>query len=793
MQSGYTLERIISIQKTSTPEDYYTTTVDDCQQYFANDILHHNSGKTFFIIHLMIVRAIKYGGSRHIICRLRFSHAKTAIWMDTLPKVLSLMGLCEGRDYHLNRTDFVVVFPNGSEIFVDGLDDAQRVEKILGREFCTIFFDEISQIPYDTVTTVHSRLAMFVDDPVYGICRNMSFYALNPGLRSHWSYQIWFLKKDPVKKVPLASDVAETYIHFQMNPEDNLENLNPRYLELLAGLPEKKRLRFLAGQYGDIDGQIFDNYTIIPYIPDDIKDIAIQTIGIDFGFTVDPASAVNCWFVRKKYAKSQLYIEQLVYSTGLTNSKLGAAVLDSLRGLWQRRLIAEYGETEKLVAFDEFREVRENEIRVKGDNLLSGIIYAYADCAEPKSIVELNEYFRGKVPQISVLPALKGRDSVIAGIDWMQDLEIFITAASSDVIAEFDSYEYEKDIEGKATTEPMDDNNHCIPGDSFVVTSKGLRKMRSLTVGEQVMTREGYKEILHVWNKGKGRTMLVNTLEATAEHQVLINGAFAALDTVRYGDILISCKHEQQNTQDSFGTDTPNRKTRAIEGIINAAQCGFIEKYGKMLSEKSRKDITFTIKTVIQGIMRSIILSCVARVITRENMKRIEMQGISLGESNIWQKFVTAQKLGMPRQKAGHGTKSTQQQASHVRTRKIGQLFVDTVAKALTRKIITANTAQTLAKLLQEENLELIMSQKCVSFATKNSAQANMIQNVFALEAVSVRAEGSTKTVYDIMVDTKHEFVSNGYVVSNSIDATRYSQSNQIGRNVATILEIGAE
>ena len=40
-----------------------------------------------------------------------------------------------------------------SEIWIGGLDDKDRVEKILGMEFGTLYFNEISQIPYSSVLT----------------------------------------------------------------------------------------------------------------------------------------------------------------------------------------------------------------------------------------------------------------------------------------------------------------------------------------------------------------------------------------------------------------------------------------------------------------------------------------------------------------------------------------------------------------------------------------------------------------------------------------------------------------
>lgn len=44
------------------------------------------SGKTFVLCRAMLQRAINAPGSRHVIVRFRFNHAKTSVWSDTLPK-----------------------------------------------------------------------------------------------------------------------------------------------------------------------------------------------------------------------------------------------------------------------------------------------------------------------------------------------------------------------------------------------------------------------------------------------------------------------------------------------------------------------------------------------------------------------------------------------------------------------------------------------------------------------------------------------------------------------------------
>ena len=200
------------------------------------------SGKTFVLCCAMIRRALK-ARSRHVIIRRYYTGVRTAIGLDTLPKALHL------RYPHLrvmyNRGSSVFTFPNGSEIWLIGLDDAQRAEKILGREFATIYFNECSELDYPSVQTALTRLAQNVPGLV-----NRAFYDCNPPPRSHWCYQLFVGGIDPADRTALAH--PDIYLSLRINPEDNRANLPAGYIEsTLANLPERQRRRFLLGEWGD--------------------------------------------------------------------------------------------------------------------------------------------------------------------------------------------------------------------------------------------------------------------------------------------------------------------------------------------------------------------------------------------------------------------------------------------------------------------------------------------------------------------------------------------------------------
>lgn len=200
------------------------------------------SGKSFIIIFAQIVLACKYPGSRHLVCRLRFNHVKNSIWLDTLKKVLRTC--FPNLPVTWNNSDYYITFPNGSELWIGGLDDKERSEKILGMEFLSIFVNEASQISYDSFTTLLTRLAQKIDG-----AKNLLFVDENPPSRKHWTYKLFVEKIEPETNVSLS--YVDQYGHLKMNPADNLDNISDDYLDVLASLPERKRKRFLRGEFGD--------------------------------------------------------------------------------------------------------------------------------------------------------------------------------------------------------------------------------------------------------------------------------------------------------------------------------------------------------------------------------------------------------------------------------------------------------------------------------------------------------------------------------------------------------------
>ncbi len=207
------------------------------------------SGKTFLITRGIVVRGLKAPESRHAILRFRANAARASIALDTLPKV---MRTCfPGVSLKEHRQDGFFELPNGAQIWVGGLDDKERVEKILGQEYVTFYLNESSQIPYSSVLVARTRLAQVCEG-----LKQRAFYDLNPSGTGHWTYREFLDGRDPISGAPLSQ--PDQFRHMSINPMDNAANLSPEFLASLEGLPEKQRRRFYDGAYvSEIDGALW--------------------------------------------------------------------------------------------------------------------------------------------------------------------------------------------------------------------------------------------------------------------------------------------------------------------------------------------------------------------------------------------------------------------------------------------------------------------------------------------------------------------------------------------------------
>ena len=257
------------------------------------------SGKTFLLVRSVIMRALKAPGSRHAILRFRFNAVKNSIIFDTFPKVMEIA--FPGVPYKLDKTNWFASFEiNGkqSQIWFGGLDDKERTEKILGMEFVTIYLNECSQIAWGSVGIVKTRLAQlahqFIDGEDKGPLKPRFYFDCNPPNKAHWTYLVFVKRIDPDTKEPLRD--TQDYAYFQINPQDNAENLSDGYLDTLQSLGARLRKRFLGGEFADATpNQLFADETIDKWrhLDGQLPDMVRVVVAVDPSGSGDVDNADN--------------------------------------------------------------------------------------------------------------------------------------------------------------------------------------------------------------------------------------------------------------------------------------------------------------------------------------------------------------------------------------------------------------------------------------------------------------------------------------------------------------------
>jgi len=201
------------------------------------------SGKTMGFCYCVANRGMMSPNSRHLIARLHNIDVRQSVMLDTWPKMMRLA--FPGVAYETNKTDQYVILPTGAEVWFSGLDDKERVDKILGKEFATIYVNEASQVSYETIPILRTRLAQACRKSDGRPLALKAYYDLNPSGKGHWTYHEFVEGVRPENGLPIEPD---SRAHVVLNPVDN-PHLPAEYHAELDGLPDKQRQRFRDGKY----------------------------------------------------------------------------------------------------------------------------------------------------------------------------------------------------------------------------------------------------------------------------------------------------------------------------------------------------------------------------------------------------------------------------------------------------------------------------------------------------------------------------------------------------------------
>ncbi len=217
------------------------------------------SGKSFFIMSIIILRAMASPGSRHGIFRLTLASCRKTLFDKTLREVMreAFPGLMERSK--VSESEASVELPNGSFLFFDGLDE-NRLTKVLGDEYNTVWLNECNEFTYKHVSLLSGRLRYKTDVLNGKPLKNKAFFDCNPRSKKDWDYQAFVLGVNPIDGNAL--DNRAEWVHRKLRPEANIKRLGEDYLSTMAAtMSAADKKRYIAGEWAnDNPGALFKDW-----------------------------------------------------------------------------------------------------------------------------------------------------------------------------------------------------------------------------------------------------------------------------------------------------------------------------------------------------------------------------------------------------------------------------------------------------------------------------------------------------------------------------------------------------
>ena len=360
------------------------------------------SGKSVFIAQRAVYDLMR-GGRNYLVCRQVAATLRGSVFTQ-ICKVITSWGV--GNLFKINKSDMLITCTNGYQIIFAGLDDAEKLKSLTPAKgsISDIWIEEATETDKDTVKQLYKRQRGGSSSTHKRV--TMSF---NPILQSHWIYEEFF---KPAKWTdeqteyitPELSILRTWYIHNRFLTADDIRDLTNETDKYYLNV-------YTFGLWGVLGNVIFTNWRT-----EDLSELSRQFVnrrnGLDFGFSSDPAAMVVTHY---DSARKTIYIYNELYERGLTNDLLA----DDVKHL------------------------------IGGD-------YVVCDSSEPKSIAELQKY------GVHADAAKKGKDSVLYGIQWLQQQQIIVDPCCVNTINELRQYKWREDKAGNAIRQPIDKHNHAI-------------------------------------------------------------------------------------------------------------------------------------------------------------------------------------------------------------------------------------------------------------------------------------------------------------------------------------------
>ncbi len=302
--------------------------------------------------------------------------------------------------------------PTGQKILFRGLDDPLKVTSVAVDKgsLCFLWIEEAYEImSEDDFNMLDESIRGQVPA---GLFKQITL-TLNPWNDRHWIKRRFFDRED--------KDILAITTNYKCNEWLDKADLKV-FDEMKIHNPKRYRVAGL-GEWGVVDGLVYENIEEKRF---DISSLVGQegiesVFGLDFGYTNDP-TALFCGLIDLK--NKVIYVFDELYKKGLSNKK----IYEEVEAMGHRK--------ESIIA----------------------------DSAEPKSIDELRS-----LGLTRVRAAKKGKDSVLNGIQFIQDFKLVIHPRCVNFLTEVTNYQWAKDKFDNSINKPIDDFNHLMDAMRYAI------------------------------------------------------------------------------------------------------------------------------------------------------------------------------------------------------------------------------------------------------------------------------------------------------------------------------------
>ena len=353
-----------------------------------------------------IVNMMKYPEANALIVRKVFRTLKDSCFTD-LKWAIHRLGVddyCDIKESPLEMT----YKPTGQKILFRGLDDPLKVTSITVEHgyLCWMWIEEAYEISNeDDFNMLDESIRGAIPDDS-GLFKQITL-TFNPWNEHHWLKARFFDHPDDETLAMTTNYLMNEWLDdADRKVFETMKRKNPRRYKV-AGL----------GDWGIVDGLVFENWEEKTFSLDEVRKVqgVHSAFGLDFGYTNDP-SALWCGFIDE--ASKTIWVFDEMYQKGMSNE----AIAEKVQRMGYMK--------EKITA----------------------------DAAEPKSIDRLRTLGLDHIRK-----ARKGKDSIMNGIDYIQDFHIIIHPRCVNFLTEIGNYTWDVDSKtGKKINRPIDDFNHLM-------------------------------------------------------------------------------------------------------------------------------------------------------------------------------------------------------------------------------------------------------------------------------------------------------------------------------------------